>query len=161
MNNCVILYNRKGNEFVIKLLKRGTTMKIANLTMHSATPEMVEWGIRQGDRADIINGLNSHNSNGEVEFSDPMGIEVPVWWDGFAVRETAGNLIARVKELEYTNIMVGGLTDLTYHEIGYAISSGITVYTALTERVRDENDRFVFVFKGLRKIWRNEEVFYE
>ncbi len=138
-------------------------MKIFNLTLHPATQEMIEWGIKQGNSSDSLYGDNDtfHSKDDEIIFSEPMGKEIDTSFDGFTVREMADELISEVISQDGNNILVGGLTDMAYHLIGYALKRNITVYVTVTKRERDKNDRFIFKFSGLREVWKNVDVFYE
>lgn len=48
--------------------------------------------------------------------------------------------------------LLGGKTDLSIYLAIELASRDVQLYTVNTERVRDENDRFVFQFKGLDKL---------
>jgi len=130
---------------------------VYNLTLHEPTPEMEEWGRKQGITIGLDGGT-SFDAKGSMYFTEPLGVEVPVHARPKHVREMAEDLIHKVAIWGGKHILVGGLTDLTYHEIGYAHKLGITPYVANVERIRDKNDRFVFKFVELRPVFKNDVI---
>lgn len=116
----------------------------------------------------------------EVE-DDILGFEVPITDTAADIRRKADAVIDIVLCGDAQGILVGGLSSSTYYLIVEAFetrceeSEGLRVFEAMfcplcssmrflieadmrptdkhiTERIRDENDRFVFVLKGVREI---------
>ena len=137
-------------------------MKIYNLSLHVPTPEMVEWGKKQGNIPESLFGGRDvfHETERDVVFSEPHGVFIEAC-DGLTVRELAQASVYKAKEQGFKYLLVGGLSDVTFHQIATAHRNNMVVFVAVTKRIRDENARFVFVFSGLRKVWKDEVVEYE
>ena len=136
---------------------------IGNLTLHEPTKEMKIWGERRGIWGERrgINEINNDYDSEDTEygydpndawlFTGPLGIEnhsvTP-----YVVKKTAVKTVHAAMSLGCKAILVGGLSDVTFYQTIEAHRLGLTVYVANTERTRDENERFVFNFIGLREI---------
>jgi len=138
-------------------------MKLANLTLHQVTPEMQAWGAEQS-RPETVGEYNARvgtddrepgirvvDENSEVTFSEPRGQEIDVTLRSWEVCAVAQEQIVRAQD-GYEGVFVGGLTSLTFHQIQAAHEAGLCVFEAVTSRERDEHDRFIFTFRGLREI---------
>ena len=132
---------------------------IANLTLHSPSKEMVEWG-EQKDVVDAGWGQYRSDRLSKVRFTEPILPKTFTWGeDAHDIAQHVNDQMQRVYEMGAKSVLVGGLSDLTYYQIHAALSDGLAVYVADTERVRDENDRFVFKFRGLRRVQPAERLF--
>ena len=67
--------------------------------------------------------------------------------------ELARETVEQVKKEGYDGLLIGGRTDLMIYIAIQAPAWGLDLYIAETERVRDENDRFVFNLAGVSKIY--------
>lgn len=116
-------------------------MKLANCTLHEQTSlkdEFASFGIEIGDEI--------------------MGFEVAISDTAEIIRLKAADVIDSVLCGDEGGILVGGLSSSTYYLITEAFKTrceetpGLRVFEAITERIRDEKGRFIFVLKGVREI---------
>jgi hypothetical protein len=80
------------------------------------------------------------------------GLSVAVNEDFASIKERANAVIAQAVEAGADGVLVGGLGSVTIALWQAANDAGLAVFEAATERKRDENDRFVFVLSGLRRL---------
>lgn len=66
--------------------------------------------------------------------------------------KAAAKAVRKAIELGVEGILLGGRTDLVVYTCQMALAEGLEVFIAETERIRDENDRFVFKLKGVQRI---------
>lgn len=134
-------------------------MLIANLTLHPASPEMLEWlGLRT--RPATLEEYTSAGLDKEHaapiadpwQITEPLGREVPSWASPLQIAEAAVEIVQAGTRHNCDAVLVGGLTDLTYYEIHECLRCGLMVFVARTRRTHDENGRFVFSFDGVRQI---------
>jgi hypothetical protein len=139
--------------------KKHAPAKIANLTLHPVTADMIAWGQGQGNEQLPTDPEDIHCDEMETvavrpstTFSAEKGIIVETWWTAYEVAKAASDAVWAAKKEGFDGILVGGATDLCYYEIAAAWDAGLRVFTAKTQRVRDANDRFVYQFLGLREL---------
>ena len=108
-------------------------VKLANATMHD----------QSAFRDDFL------NFGFEVEAS-PRLREVSGTWEACNL---AREVVEQAKKEGYDGLLLGGRTDLMVYIAIQAPAWGLDLYIAETERIRDENDRFVFNVVGVTKIY--------
>jgi len=67
--------------------------------------------------------------------------------------ELACEVVQQAKREGFQGLLLGGRTDLMIYIAVQAPAWGLSLYIAETERIRDENDRFVFQLKGISKVY--------
>lgn len=117
-------------------------MKLANCTLHTQTAlkeQFASFGVEIGDEI--------------------LGFEVAISDTAETIRQKAAEVIDLVLCGGEDGILVGGLTSAAYYLIIEAfetkseeVDSYLRVFEVVTERIRDENDRFVFILRGIREI---------
>ena len=127
-------------------------LTVANLTLHAVSPEMVAWGQGKWANADPISGMALTGTPRNIVCGEPHGISIDPGEDSLGVAQRAIQSVWDAKAEGANAILVGGLSDVAYYQIAAAHDIGLPVYVAETERVRDEHDRFVFRFLGLRPV---------
>ena len=70
----------------------------------------------------------------------------------------ACEVIDQARREGFQGLLLGGRTDLMIYIAVQAPAWGLSLYVAETERIRDENDRFVFQLKGVTKIYVSHPV---
>lgn len=80
------------------------------------------------------------------------GFNVGVTEDFTSILQRAHDVVQQAVQAEAEGILVGGLGSVTIALYTAATMAGLAVFEASTERKRDDNDRFVFVLAGVRKI---------
>lgn len=108
-------------------------IRLANATMH--------------DQANFKDAFK--NFGFEVE-STPRLRQVSGAWEAYNL---AREVVEQVKKEGFEGLLIGGRTDLMIYIAIQAPAWGLDLYVAETERVRDENDRFVFNLAGVSKIY--------
>ena len=108
-------------------------VKLANATMHD----------QSAFRDDFLNfGFEVEASPRLREVSGPK-----------EAYELACEVVQQAKREGFQGILLGGRTDLMIYIAVQAPAWGLELYIAETERIRDENDRFVFQLKGISKVY--------
>lgn len=107
-------------------------LKMANLTMHDQT-EYLQNFAELGFEIEAVPRLKAVSNPRE-------GLELAT--------KIRRDLLAEGID----SALLGGKTDLSIYLAVELASHDVQLYTVNTERVRDENDRFVFQFKGLDKL---------
>lgn len=65
----------------------------------------------------------------------------------------AHEVVERAKKEGFDGLLIGGRTDVMIYVAILAPIHGLDLYIAETERIRDENDRFVFHLAGITKVY--------
>ena len=82
--------------------------------------------------------------------TEPLGENILTDATAEDIKEIADSIICH--SINADAVLVGGLGSLTYYVIRRALYENITPYEVITERIRDDEGKFVFNFKGLREI---------
>ena len=67
--------------------------------------------------------------------------------------ELACQIVQQARREGFKGLLIGGRTDLMIYIGILAPIHGLALYIAETERIRDENDRFIFQLKGVTKVY--------
>lgn len=67
--------------------------------------------------------------------------------------ELACEVVQQARKEGFNGLLIGGRTDVMIYIAIQAPIWGLDLYVAETERVRDENDRFVFNLAGVSKVY--------
>lgn len=108
-------------------------MKLANVTMHDQT-QYIEQFRQLGYEID----------------PRPLLKEVSGAQEAY---QTAKEAIQEAIDMGAEGILLGGRTDLCIYAAILAAQAGLRVLIAETKRIRDENDRFVFVLAGVTPVY--------
>ncbi len=103
--------------------------KIFNATLHPPTREQAEAGV-----------------------GAPCGRIVPLTAAFEEIEKLGATVVDEAVQEGAEAILLGGLTSFCIAVYEAARARGLPVLEALTERIHDENGRFVFVHRGFRKI---------
>lgn len=87
-----------------------------------------------------------------VKDGQPFGVVVPAGANSDWLQKAAWDVVAGAKDAGASAILVGGATGLAICIAVKASANGLTVHEVITERVRDESDRFEFRFSGVRRV---------
>lgn len=67
--------------------------------------------------------------------------------------ELACEVVQQARKEGFDGLLIGGRTDVMIYIAIEAPIHGLDLYIAETERIRDENDRFIFNLAGLTKVY--------
>jgi len=111
-------------------------IKLANCTLHDQT--QYEKDFRQA---------------GFEVVTKPLGFEVDVEDDAQTIKNKVEDTLEFICiDTHVNDILVGGLSSLTYYFIQGALEYSWHVFEVVTEQTRDADGKFVFNFCGLREI---------
>lgn len=102
---------------------------IFNATLHDPTPEQAAAGV-----------------------GPPRGREVPLDATFADVRTLARDLVEEARAEDASALLVGGLSSLAIVLYLEASRAGLPVVEAVTERLLDDRNRFVFRHRGFREL---------
>lgn len=108
-------------------------IKLANATMH--------------DQSQYLDAFR--NFGFEIE-PTPRLRQVSGTWEACNL---AREVVEQTKKEGYDGLLLGGRTDLMIYIAVQAPAWGLKLYIAETERIRDENDRFVFNLVGVTRVY--------
>ncbi|MEA3400601.1 MAG: hypothetical protein U9R79_05080 [Armatimonadota bacterium] len=114
----------------------GAPVRVVNATLHEQSADLCEQFAQLGLDVD----------------PRPRGWEVPIdatWAELMAFAQGACD---NAVDERFDGILVGGLTSQAIALALAAAKRGQRVFECVTERTRDEHDRFVFALKGIREI---------
>lgn len=111
-------------------------MKLFNATLHAQSPQ----------------NINKIEAEGFTLVNEKGGFLVDVEASFGEVKAQAQEVIDEAINLDAEGVLLGGLTSATIALYNECIENNLEVYEVVTERTRDDQDRFVFNFVQLRQL---------